>query len=120
MTAHIDTMRAAHLACVGLRRCVALLLVLGCHAYATEATGRLFYTPAERAQLDAAKAAPEHAPPTYQGIVRRSQGPATVWIDGAPQDGRPPENRPTGHPASDPLLKGGHITVHPPRDDRKR
>src|SRR5687767_14949009 len=61
--------------------------------------GRLFYTPAERAQLDIARmqrkptpapasssaepAVPESAPQvvTYRGIVRRSDGRATLWIN---------------------------------------
>lgn len=59
--------------------------------------GRLFYTPAERAQLDiarmqrkpaaqAAAAEPVEAPPapqvvTYGGIVRRSDGKAMLWIN---------------------------------------
>jgi hypothetical protein len=59
--------------------------------------GRLFFTPAERAQLDLARIqkkaasataaaeppAPEPAPQvvTYGGIVRRSDGKSTLWIN---------------------------------------
>jgi hypothetical protein len=66
--------------------------------------GRLFFTPAERAALDAqrrAAARPAAAPPAaaasapvaprtlrVDGVVTRSGGPSTVWIDGVPL---PPE-----------------------------
>ena len=64
---------------------------------APQPLGRLFFTPAERAQLDvarmqkkpppqqAAAEAPEPAPAsqtvTYGGIVRRSDGKAMLWIN---------------------------------------
>ena len=60
---------------------------------AAESLGRLFYTPAERAQLDVLRsrknvAAPEQQEPppapevvTYGGVVRRSDGKTTVWIN---------------------------------------
>jgi hypothetical protein len=68
----------------------------------------LFYTPAQRAQLDAARAqrsrtpvAPEEvavAVPevlTYDGMVRRSDGKTTVWINNrAINDGRPAGSAP--------------------------
>lgn len=51
--------------------------------------GRLFFTPAERATLDRAprdgQASAEPTPRTLNGIVRRSDGHGTVWIDGKPQ-----------------------------------
>jgi hypothetical protein len=66
--------------------------------------GRLFYSPAERAALDAqrrAAARPAAAPPAaaapapvaprslrVDGVVTRSDGPGAVWIDGVPL---PPE-----------------------------
>lgn len=70
--------------------------------------GRLFFTPEERAELDAARRAPlvaadettepaaappelaPDAPPvaapplTVNGLVRRAHGPSTAWINGAP------------------------------------
>jgi hypothetical protein len=64
--------------------------------------GRLFYTPAQRAQLEAARAhnvtqtarrhtreLPVNAPPPlrYDGIVIRSDGQATRWVDGKAQVG---------------------------------
>lgn len=59
--------------------------------------GRLFFTPAQRAQLEAARAArpagsqgqqaPVNAaaPLRYDGIVIRSDGAVTRWIDGKPK-----------------------------------
>lgn len=65
--------------------------------------GRLFSTPDERAALDAQRGAPgavaapapppvaaEPAPPapplTLNGIVKRSSGKSTVWLNQVPQD----------------------------------
>jgi hypothetical protein len=67
-------------------------------ASAPQSIGRLFFTPAERAQLDTARlqrkpaaptasaAAPVEPPPTtqivtYSGIVRRSDGKSMLWIN---------------------------------------
>lgn len=75
--------------------------------------GRLFFTPEERATMEAARALvdlapvslsalslsnlpgaipPVAAPPppalTLNGLVTRSQGPATLWINGLAQDAR--------------------------------
>ena len=72
----------------------ALLFAAGA-ASAAEPLGRLFYTPAQRAQLDTlrsqrniAPSVPEQQEPvpvpeviTYGGIVRRSDGKTTVWIN---------------------------------------
>jgi len=60
--------------------------------------GRLFYTPAQRAQLEAARArnvtqvrqaVPDVAPPPvrFDGMVIRSDGKTTRWINGQPQAG---------------------------------
>lgn len=70
------------------------LLFVACAAFAAEPLGRLFYTPAERAQLDTLRSQKNTAPPvveqapvpvpeviTYGGIVRRSDGRTTVWIN---------------------------------------
>jgi hypothetical protein len=71
---------------------------------AAEPLGRLFYTPAQRAQLDTLRAQKNVAPPvqeakepaaapevvTYGGIVRRSDGKSTVWINNRMvNDGKP-------------------------------
>lgn len=71
------------------------MLALSC-AQAQE-LGRLFFTPEERAALDARRrarlpdkptAAPAAASPVTRvdGFVRRSDGPSTVWVNGAASD----------------------------------
>ncbi len=62
--------------------------------------GRLFYTPAQRAQLEAARArnvtqvSRQHAGPTagpqpvrFDGLVIRSDGSRMSWVNGRPQVG---------------------------------
>jgi hypothetical protein len=78
-----------------LLACLVMLLVVPCGAR-SEPLGRLFYTPAQRTQLDTARAqrtasplaetpAAETppAPPalTFNGVVRRSDGKSTIWIN---------------------------------------
>jgi hypothetical protein len=71
-------------------------------AVAADGLGRLFFEPAQRALLDVARnqrdrrttvttadTEPAAAPPgpeilTYNGVVRRSDGKSTVWINGKP------------------------------------
>lgn len=69
-----------------------LLLIFAQLAPAAEPLGRLFYTPEQRAQLDAlrtqrvvaSQVRDEPIPETvnYYGIVRRSDGKTTVWVNG--------------------------------------
>ncbi len=79
---------------------VLCLVSLGAGAAAPADPGRLFFTPAQRAQLEAARArnaTPSRpgspidngpAPLRYDGVVIRSDGTATRWIDGtAHRDG---------------------------------
>ena len=57
--------------------------------------GRLFYTPAQRAQLEAARArnvtqvgqasSTAAAPVRFDGMVMRSDGSSTRWVNGRPQ-----------------------------------
>ncbi len=77
--------------------------------------GRLFFTPAERAQLEAARArtsgraespaapAGDTPPPVrYDGIVIRSDGKTTRWVDGAAEfDGAGPSGLKPGQIRSD-------------------
>ena len=61
----------------------------------TQSLGRLFFTPAERAALDRAQAgvpvdeesipAVTKRPAQVNGFVSRSDGKATVWLDGEPK-----------------------------------
>jgi hypothetical protein len=87
-----------------LRRCMAsglamLSLCAGGTCLASPAElGRLFYTPAQRAQLESARThnvtqvtsqpKPSSPPPLrYDGILMRSDGPTTRWVDGKVQAG---------------------------------
>lgn len=80
---------------------------------------RLFYTPGERAALDAQR----HQRPlpgtgtdtvTVNGLVARSSGKSTVWVNGAP--------RHEGEAGEVEILRrqaaGGRVTVRPPATDR--
>lgn len=68
-----------------------VLLALPFTAEAAEPLGRLFFTPEQRAQLDQLRIrkvvsvqTKEEPPPeviSYDGIVRRSDGKATVWVN---------------------------------------
>ncbi len=77
-----------------------LLATLGaCGTSLAADPGRLFYTPEQRAQLEAARArnvtqvrqatpdAGAPAPIRYDGVVIRSDGKTTRWVDGQPQTG---------------------------------
>lgn len=59
----------------------------------SEPLGRLFFTPEQRAELDRQRRAPPPQPPTatqaaasFDGMVQRSSGKNTVWINGVPVD----------------------------------
>jgi hypothetical protein len=88
----------------GVRACTALifsvsLCLCGSGFAAQDVPGRLFYTPAQRTQLEAARArnvtqvrqaTPDAgAPPPirYDGVVIRSDGNTTRWVDGQPHTG---------------------------------
>jgi hypothetical protein len=71
-----------------------LILFLVMQACAAQELGRLFFTPEERAVLDARRrarvpdkpsAAVVVSPTTrLDGYVKRSRGPSTVWVNGEP------------------------------------
>lgn len=81
-----------------------LIFFIPLRSFAADSLGRLFFTPAQRAQLDVARAKRDQrmpvvmeqpaqdtaaaAPPpgivTYGGAVRRSDGKSTVWLNGKP------------------------------------
>jgi hypothetical protein len=70
---------------------MALALVVGGDAMATDSLGRLFLTPERRAALDRQRQfntqevqALEGATVSLDGIVRRSSGKTTVWINHRP------------------------------------
>lgn len=72
---------------------LALALLAGGDAAATDDLGRLFFSPEQRAELDRQRRiAHELAPlpdatyrPHLTGEVRRSSGRRTLWLDGRPQ-----------------------------------
>lgn len=76
-------------------------VVLGPAPVAAQELGRLFFTPEQRAALDARRAArlpdkpaaAQESPTTrVDGFVSRSSGRSTMWVDGEPlQDGAQPE-----------------------------
>ena len=76
---------------------LAIALASAGPAYAADSVGRLFYTPPQRTQLDTARAQKnqavlaaenqETALPqmiNYQGMVKRSDGKSTLWVNGRP------------------------------------
>ena len=75
-----------------MSRALAFLVLLLAGTAQAEELGRLFFTPAERAALDARRKArvPDRpaaavviSPVTrIDGYVKRSQGPSTVWMNG--------------------------------------
>lgn len=96
--------------------CTLALLALGIGPARSTEIGRLFFTPAERAQLEAARArtrgraefpapapASESPPPVrYDGLVIRSDGKTTRWVDGAAEfDGTGPSGLKPGQIRSD-------------------
>lgn len=85
-----------------LRALLAIVTVCGAGTAlgAPAETGRLFYTPAQRAQLEAVRsrggarpAAPQpstdDAPQRYDGVIIRSDGQVTRWVDGKPATAAP-------------------------------
>ncbi len=87
-----------------LRAFFILMLATGGHALAAQEAastlpGRLFYTPQQRAQLQDARrrnqttirpSAPESTTVSFDGLVLRSDGVTTHWVNGRAQSGAPP------------------------------
>ena len=103
----------------------ALLLLIGSLALASvqaQELGRLFFTPEERAALDARRKArlpdkpastPAAAAPVTRvdGFVRRSAGPSTVWVNGAPaEDASPGSDARVSVPLGD---RAGRVRLKP-------
>jgi hypothetical protein len=82
-----------------MKRLLLIILLISPLAHADGLTGRLFYTPAQRLQLEAGRNRPtppsaDRPVPTpdtlYNGYVQRSDGSVTQWINGEPHvAGRP-------------------------------
>lgn len=110
-----------------LKICLCALAVLAAPPAGAEELGRLFYTPEQRAQLDAEHArntAPADSPNvmSIDGIVQRHGGERTVWINGVPQaagqsDERAPDSVPVAVPGQSKPVKvkvGQKVIVNPP------
>lgn len=70
-----------------MRTVLAIFVVFHVGVAAAAPMGRLFFTPEERARIDQGQGhlqtneVPDTAP-VVNGVVRRADGRATVWIDG--------------------------------------
>lgn len=97
-----------------------------------EPMGRLFFTPAQRSSLDVARsqrarttlsteateevqAAPQAQTITYGGMVRRSDGKSTVWINGRPVT---EEQSATGPTVVGRVRADGSVSVQVPQSGR--
>lgn len=100
-------------------------------AVAADGLGRLFFAPAQRAQLDTTRvqrdrrggpitAETEVAAPqgpdvvTYSGVVRRSDGKSTVWINGKPMTERTRDS----NVSVIGVRRDGAVSVNVPQADR--
>lgn len=109
------------------RRIGSLLAILACNVVHGEPLARLFFTPQERAALDAARndravandAPTKPTPPSspglaYSGLVRARGGVPTIWVNGRPLRG-------TGIPGEAARIVeldgNGAITVRLPQHD---
>lgn len=105
------------------------LAALPAPAAAQETVGRLFFTPSQRASLDAARsqrartglateseeqAAPAAQSLTYGGMVRRSDGKSTVWINNRPVN----DNEPAGSAVVGRVRADGSVMLQIPQSGR--
>lgn len=92
-------------------------------AHAAELTGRLFFTPEQRVQLDqlrkqkavASQVRDEPIPETvtYNGIIRRSDGKTTIWMNNQPMSAA--ELR-SGQSVAGSVSRDGRIVLQNPQD----
>lgn len=111
--------------------CGALVAAAG-PAPAAERLGRLFFTPAQRSSLDVARtqraratlstekteqeAAPVAQTITYDGMVRRSDGRTTVWLNSRPVNEREPAG---GAAIVGRVRPDGGVTLQVPQSGRR-
>lgn len=85
------------------RTTILCLALLSAYPASAEISGRLFFTPEQRAMLDNARrqniqqATEEQAAMsggmTFNGVVQRSDGRATLWVNNRPMSGADASNR---------------------------
>jgi hypothetical protein len=108
----------------GVRRLAlwALLFLAGGTASAAQPLGRLFFTPEQRATLEALRLQPASSPAMrtdrikVNGIIQRSGSPPTVWINGVPRAALPDE---VVAPAGNRSAPAVQVTV-PGKEERVR
>lgn len=110
---------------------LALALVLPAAPATAAELGRLFYAPAQRSSLDVARAkrarttvgteesSAAPAPPTpevvtYSGMVRRSDGKTTVWVNNRALTGK----EAAGEPTIGRIRPDGSLVVQSPQTER--
>ncbi len=83
------------MAYTSIRTGLFLLILSAATALQAEPLGRLFFSPAERrpAHPPAATALPPQPPPRLDGIITRSAGAPTLFLDGQTAAARPDQVR---------------------------
>lgn len=107
----------------GLKILVLLMLPATAISGSTEPLGRLFFTPEQRAALDRQRLnhngngqqIATEGPVVINGLVRRSSGKDTVWLNGLPYEGG--TYLPKGQQVGETGLPEGAVTIKskPPR-----
>lgn len=83
----------------------------------SEPLGRLFFTPAERLQIDRhLQAEPQVTPPRLDGVITRSHGTPTLFLDGqaVPADARQIRQRDASARIASPDGRIHRVQVGPP------
>lgn len=67
-----------------IRILLPITLLVACPGVRAEPLGRLFFTPAERVRMEQPlnRAESPSPPPRLDGIITRSEGPPTLFLDG--------------------------------------
>jgi len=79
-----------------IRTCLVLLILSAATTLQAEPLGRLFFSPAERrpaGQQHADAPPPPQPPPRLDGIITRSAGAPTLFLDGQASAARPEQVR---------------------------
>jgi len=109
---------------------ITYILIAAPLTYAEE-LGRLFFTPAQRAQLEYSQQQSGDTPDntrslTVNGIVQKHGGKRTVWINGVPQlagksDERAPESLPVAVPGQSQPARvkvGQRVLINPATSEK--